>query len=107
MHPGGETPDSTSHDWERGSRSRLAVKLGETHGFGGDSGNQHMQRAPERLFIKSPQAAGATQTPHATNPTPLLWRDEDGLGQTLNSANTKGNTEGASGGRWEHRQEKG
>lgn len=45
--------------------------------------------------------------PHATNPTTLLWRDEDRLGQTLNSTNTKGNTESTSGGRWDQGQAKG
>lgn len=69
VHPGAETLISISHDCERGNGSRLRVKLGENNAFWEDSGDQHLWRAPERLFIKSSQAAGAPQTAHPMQQT--------------------------------------
>lgn len=69
MYPGGRTLVSISHDGERGSGSRLGIKLGEYHTVWEDSGDQHIWWAPERLLIKTPQVAGAAQTPHPMQQT--------------------------------------
>lgn len=69
VHPGAETLVSISHDYERGSGSTLGVKLGENNAFWEDSGDHNIQRAPEKLFIKSSQAAGAPQTAHSMHQT--------------------------------------